>query len=396
MSIFHIIAFCEMFEMGQAAPRCAANADPECCSSSILGRNWPAKDVFHEKYGVGSIVKNSCVGYTCLVFPREGSARNQVCEMTLRNINAMFFDRRVDTREMYKENVLSISHANIVRSYGFYQTASMYCAIHDYCQGGNLSDLAEDRKRSIRFGGKQFRDYQYRVGSYLYQACNGLLHLHSLGYVHRNVKCSTIQFTDTSRSTVALAGLGYIAHVNDPGQVPASREIIYAAPEVLRGDLSAPPMDMYAVGICGYILLTGELPGKDCILEGSEVVRFITHTTMGSGSNVEVTPGESPDFEERDTAQPLKPIDEDTAQLASEIDLQSDDPESAVPRLEAALANGFQLPKSLRGVMDRARGCIAGLLDPDPQKLGVGKSPNQGSRVLCVSARFGKMFQFTE
>jgi inosine-uridine nucleoside N-ribohydrolase len=127
-------------------------------------------------------------------------------------------------------------------------------------------------------------------------------------------------------------------------------------------------MDMYAVGICGYILLTGELPGKDCILEGSEVVRFITHTTMGSGSNVEVTPGESPDFEERDTAQPLKPIDEDTAQLASEIDLQSDDPESAVPRLEAALANGFQLPKSLRGVMDRARGCVAGLLDPDPQK----------------------------
>ena len=107
-----------------------------------------------------------------------------------------------------------------LRCYGFHKTTSLYCEIREYCEGGTLADLMEDRKRSSRFGGKQMRQYQLRVGELLYQVCQALQYLHSHGYVYRNLRCSTVEFKDKSRTQIALAGLGHLARASDLDQPP--------------------------------------------------------------------------------------------------------------------------------------------------------------------------------
>ena len=95
---------------------------------------------------------------------------------------------------------------------------------------------------------------------------------------------------------------------------------IYAAPEALRGDAAAPPVDMYAVGICLYVLLSGQIPGKDFLLENS--------TCKGS----------------TDSDSTIDPFSE-----SESVDFTQDDPDSLVPKLEKGLASGFKFSGYVRG-----------------------------------------------
>ena len=98
---------------------------------------------------------------------------------------------------------------------------------------------------------------------------------------------------------------------------------IYAAPEALRGETAAPPVDMYAVGICLYVLLSGQIPGKDLLQEKS--------TSKGS-------------IDSDSTIAPVSPFSE-----SESVDFTQDDPDSLVPKLEKGLASGFKFSGYVRG-----------------------------------------------
>lgn len=102
----------------------------------------------------------------------------------------------------------------------------------------------------------------------LLQICGSLAEAHAAGLVHRDVKAANVILcrrggvpdvvkvvdfglvTRIATSDIAEAGEGQI--VGTPA---------YLAPEGWRGDAAADPRaDLYALGVLGYALLTGELP----------------------------------------------------------------------------------------------------------------------------------------
>merc|ERR1719181_848603 len=101
--------------MGQALPTCSVTGhipDKRCCRGS-RGAPWPNRDVFYENYDMGATIRNSPIGYTCLVFPRKGGAKKQVCEMTVRNLHNTLYESRINTCDMYKECLLDLRHDGI-------------------------------------------------------------------------------------------------------------------------------------------------------------------------------------------------------------------------------------------------------------------------------------------
>ena len=106
------------------------------------------------RYDIGSIIQTGPVGYTCEVFPRSGGTGRRICEMTLRDLKLMLFETRVDTSVMFTQSLFAFQHENILRCYEFFRTASLYCPIYEYCEGGTLMDLFDERKRLARRGGK--------------------------------------------------------------------------------------------------------------------------------------------------------------------------------------------------------------------------------------------------
>ena len=86
--------------------------------------------------------------------------------------------------------------------------------------------------------------------------------MHSHGIVHADIKLENILITDDSEEVqVKIADFG-LSKVLGPNE---SREtgmgtLIYCAPEILLGNPSGKEVDLWALGITIYVLLTGSYP----------------------------------------------------------------------------------------------------------------------------------------
>lgn len=99
----------------------------------------------------------------------------------------------------------------------------------------------------------------------------GVLHslreAHNAGIVHRDIKPSNISLTEDASSSAPLTrvldfGIAYVAQAQGLADANHESDLVfctpsYAAPEVLRGDVT-PPADLYALGLTLAELLEGE------------------------------------------------------------------------------------------------------------------------------------------
>ncbi len=91
---------------------------------------------------------------------------------------------------------------------------------------------------------------------------SSIAYLHSLGIVHRDIKDENILID--SNLSVKLIDFGSAAFFDIPGGKRFDRfmgTIQYAAPEILRGEkYRGPEAEIWALGCCLYIMLTGQVP----------------------------------------------------------------------------------------------------------------------------------------
>ena len=104
------------------------------------------------------------------------------------------------------------------------------------------------------------------------QIMSSISYLHSLGIVHRDIKDENILID--SKMSVKLIDFGSASFFDVPGgkkfdrfmgyalaSADSCRTIQYAAPEILRGEkYRGPEAEVWALGCCLYIMLTGEVP----------------------------------------------------------------------------------------------------------------------------------------
>ncbi|MBK7863058.1 MAG: protein kinase [Archangiaceae bacterium] len=158
--------------------------------------------------------------------------------------------------------VNAVGHRGIIDVFG-YDTLpdGRQCIVMEYLDGEPLSDMVTRNRREQRVMPIP------QVMVVLEEILSALGAAHTAGVIHRDLKPSNI-FLCKQRdgmSYVKLLDFG-IAKLGVLGSTPQTRASMlvgtpsYMAPEQARGGHVTPAMDLYAVGIIAFEMLTGELP----------------------------------------------------------------------------------------------------------------------------------------
>ena len=127
---------------------------------------------------------------------------------------------------------------------------SMPFVIMEYVAGPSLRDILRERPQGL---GRE------TAGYFLREIGKGLAYLHDRGIVHRDLKPENIFFED---GYVKIGDYGlskYISVSRQSGQTMSVGTVHYMAPEIGTGIYNR-GIDIYALGIILYELLTGKVP----------------------------------------------------------------------------------------------------------------------------------------
>lgn len=155
-----------------------------------------------------------------------------------------------------------VSHPNVVRAYEYFRDGDLVAYTMEYVGGGDLADrLSQGEKMPISV-----------VVRYLGQIASGVQAIHDAGIVHRDLKPENILLTqegDVKITDFGIARTGHGPKLTEHGGVVGT--IDYVSPEYLeRGQVDA-RSDIYAIGVLGYEMITGQSPFK-----GDSVIATMT------------------------------------------------------------------------------------------------------------------------
>ncbi|KAJ0989233.1 hypothetical protein J5N97_007589 [Dioscorea zingiberensis] len=155
---------------------------------------------------------------------------------------------------LHEQRILSSLHClNIISYAGFDVTTELsdgrvyYNLFMEYAAGGSLSD-------EIKSGPIDEASIRDHVAGIL----SGLTYLHSLGYVHCDVKPENILIGDDGRTK--LGDLGCAKVSGDEERCLIRGTPMFMAPEVARGEEQGPTADVWALGCTFIEMATGRRP----------------------------------------------------------------------------------------------------------------------------------------
>lgn len=146
-----------------------------------------------------------------------------------------------------------VSHPNVVRAYEYIRDGDLVAYTMEFVGGGDLADrLSKSSENSIAVA---------EAVGLLSQMCAGVQAIHDAGIVHRDLKPENILLSKEGLVKIADFGIARTGHgprLTEHGGVVGT--IDYVSPEYMLNSQVDWRADIYAIGILGYEMLTGELP----------------------------------------------------------------------------------------------------------------------------------------
>ncbi|KAL6073584.1 Serine/threonine-protein kinase 4 [Balamuthia mandrillaris] len=146
------------------------------------------------------------------------------------------------------------SHDNIVCYYGSCQTPTSFWILMDFCDIGSARDLIETCNKPL---------LEDQIAYILQQSIQGLIYLHGMNIIHRDVKAGNVLINGDG--DVKIADFGVSEQLSDA--VAKSRTRIgtplWMAPEVIAGTQYGPRCDIWSLGITAIELADGLPPNYD-------------------------------------------------------------------------------------------------------------------------------------
>ncbi len=247
------------------ATRAAKNAALQKKEDPLIGA------VIQQRYQIVDVLGEGGMGSVYLARDRESGTNVAVKvlhqSMSSDDAIARFF------REV--KATITVNHPNIVRifDHGLYKD-KLFCVM-ECLEGSDLLKIvrgAEERKLPWK-----------RVRPIITQLCGGLQAAHSENIIHRDLKPGNIfiVLNGGEREKVKILDFGLAKNLGDGGDDLTRTDTImgtfkYMAPEQTLGKRDAYDhrVDIYAVGVIMYELLTGEVPFKgENVLDLLEKIR---------------------------------------------------------------------------------------------------------------------------
>ena len=143
-----------------------------------------------------------------------------------------------------------VSHPNVVRAYEYLRDGELLAYTMEYVGGGDLAD---------RLGSKEALIPIPEIVQLLMEISSGLQAIHDAGIVHRDMKPENILLTKDGHVKIAdfgIARTGTGPRLTEHGGVVGTIE--YVSPEYMLNSQVDWRSDIYALGIIGYEMITGE------------------------------------------------------------------------------------------------------------------------------------------
>lgn len=235
-----------------------------------------------------------------------------------------------------------VSHPNVVRAYEYFRDGDLVAYTMEYVGGGDLADRLSS--------GEQIPITE--IARLFAQIASGVQAIHDAGIVHRDLKPENILLTQEGEVKITdfgIARTSYGPKLTEHGGVVGT--IDYVSPEYLEKSQVDARSDIYALGVLGYEMITGESPFR-----GDSVIATMTMRLRSDPKPPSLHRPECPSELDKVILKALARNPDDRYQHAIDIvyDLQSLLPESmmssSVMRVKPsndALSGRSEPPRSL-------------------------------------------------
>lgn len=170
-------------------------------------------------------------------------------------------DSFVERFRLEARSLARLDHPHIVKVYDADWDENKLFIVMEYVDGGSLADLIKQEgalKPAL-------------VVKLLQQTASGLDYAHQRGLIHRDIKPANI-LIDT-QGNAKLTDFGLVKDTGTSLTADGTRlgTPAYMAPEQIQGEEVTPALDIYALGVVAYEMLTGRTPfqgNMSAIFEG--------------------------------------------------------------------------------------------------------------------------------
>ena len=150
------------------------------------------------------------------------------------------------------QSMARLTHPNLVKVMDYGEQDGMVYLVMPYVAGGTLAKLSRPMPAS-------------RAAALLIPVARALGYAHSLGMIHRDVKPSNVLLTESGEPMVTDFGIAGLMDAAETEQITKTGSGVgtpaYMAPEQIKKDYDH-RVDVYALGVVLYELVTGQQPFK--------------------------------------------------------------------------------------------------------------------------------------
>jgi tetratricopeptide (TPR) repeat protein len=248
LGILHVVS-ASWREKVRMTVRRVLSSDADVADAGAAATPHPGSSAFWTQY---DLVKEIGMGGMGVVYEaKDRSLERRVAVKKMRD------EIRIEPHEKQRfineaKTVAGLRHPNIVDIYSIVEDGADVYLVFEYVEGHTLHDrLRSQGAYAFGEGLKLFRDI-----------CGAVEHAHSSKVIHRDLKPSNVMVTPEGR--VKVMDFGVARQAKDAlTKVSMTNTVVgtppYMAPEQEQGTVRK-ESDVYALGVCFYEMLTGQLP----------------------------------------------------------------------------------------------------------------------------------------
>lgn len=189
-----------------------------------------------------------------------GRHRNDGTTAAIKILLARVAVREEERRRFLREiDVLrGLDHPNCVKLFRLGSAGSGFYFVMEYCAGGSVTDLMKRRRGKLPVS---------EAAPIVLQALDGLIYLHSRGFVHRDIKPHNILLTAGEGDRAKLADFGFAKCFTEAGLsgltmtgARAGTPAFMPREQVTQFKFVKPVTDVWSMGATFYHMLTGAFP----------------------------------------------------------------------------------------------------------------------------------------